>query len=54
MVPDEEYPNATIIDFAELYEELREEGCILKKVGIVGMASLPHNVYTQFEVGFKG
>ena len=52
MVPDEEYPNATIMDFEKLYEELSGKGVSLKKIGIVGTTIIPHAVYTQFEAGF--
>ena len=54
MVPEEEYPNATIIDFGQLYAELKKAGTILKKIGVVGKSTIPHLVYTQFEEGFKG
>ncbi len=54
MVPDEEYPNATIIDFKQLYEELRDKGTHLRKVGFVGTATIPYQVYTEFEKGFEG
>ena len=53
MVPDEEYPNATIIDFEKLYDELNAKGIALKKIGIVGSPVIPHAVYTQFANGFK-
>lgn len=53
MVPDEEYPNATIIDFEKLYDELNAKGIVLKKIGIVGSPVIPHAVYTQFAAGFK-
>ncbi len=54
MVPDEEYPNAIIIDFPKLYSELNSKGIVLKKVGIVGENIIPHAVFVQFEKGFKG
>jgi len=54
MVPEEEYPNATIIDFKKLNEELKKAGTILTKIGFVGSATIPHQVYTQFEDGFAG
>jgi Xaa-Pro aminopeptidase len=52
MVPDEEYPNAQISTFASLSAELAGKGVPMRKIGIVGTAALPHNVYTQFEAGF--
>ena len=54
MVPDEEYPNATIIDFADLNAELRQKGCVLSSIGLVGSSALPHNIYVQLEQGFSG
>lgn len=54
MVPDEEYPNATISTFAALSAELRDKGIPMKALGVVGTAALPHAVYTQLEAGFAG
>lgn len=54
MVPDEEYPNATIIDFKQLNEELKQSGTVLHKVGIVGTTTIPHQVYLDFAAGFEG
>lgn len=54
MVPEEEYPNATIIDFRQLNEELQSKGTVLKRIGFVGSASIPHQVYTAFAAGFSG
>ncbi|HCS74826.1 MAG TPA: hypothetical protein DIW17_13245 [Clostridiales bacterium] len=54
MVPDEEYPNANIIDFEMLYKELVAGGTTIKKVGFVGSSSIPYQVYSEFEKGFKG
>lgn len=45
MVPDEEYPNAVIIDFKQLNEELKAEGTVLNRIGIVGTTTIPHQVY---------
>jgi Xaa-Pro aminopeptidase len=53
MVPDEEYPNANISTFGTLSAELKEKGLPMKTIGVVGTAALPHNVFTQFEAGFK-
>lgn len=52
MVPDEEYPNAKIIDFNDLFEELRKNISI-KKIGIVGTDSIPHSIYMLLQNGFK-
>lgn len=54
MVPDEEYPNAAIIDFRMLNEELKTAGTVIRRLGFVGTATIPHLVYTQFVEGFKG
>ena len=54
MVPDEEYPNATIINFKQLDEQLRSEGTHLRRVGFVGTATIPHQVYEDFRKGFEG
>lgn len=54
MVPDEEYPNATIINFSQLNEELKSEGTVLKRIGFVGTATIPHQVYSDFAAGFDG
>ena len=53
MVPDEEYPNATIIDFFSLYQELKASGVELKRIGLVGTNSLPYEVYVKFKEGFS-
>ncbi|MDY0288840.1 MAG: Xaa-Pro peptidase family protein [Sphaerochaeta sp.] len=54
MVPDEEYPNAQISTFESLYKELDGAKIPMRTIGVVGTAALPHNVYTQFQAGFKG
>ncbi len=54
MVPDEEYPNATILNFKQLNEELKAEGTDLKKIGFVGTATIPHQVFIDFVNGFDG
>ncbi len=54
MVPDEEYPNATIIDFKQLNEELKREGTVLRRIGIVGTTTIPHQVYLDVSAGFAG
>lgn len=52
MVPDEEYPNAVIIDFKQLNEELKAEGTVLNRIGIVGTTTIPHQVYLDVSAGF--
>jgi len=53
MVPDEEYPNATIIDFDILFKELTGDGHV-KRVGIVGLDSMPYGVYKPLTDAFAG
>lgn len=54
MVPNEEYPNATIIDFAQLNAELKAAGTVLNKIGYVGTDTIPHQIYEDFKKGFAG
>lgn len=53
MVPEEEYPNATIIDFETLNHELEAGGTTIRRIGFVGTSALPHQVYLDFVEGFK-
>lgn len=53
MVPDEEYPNATIISFSELFHEI-SSGKKIARVGMVGAGQMPVSVYRQIEESFKG
>ena len=54
MVPNEEYPNATIIDFPALFKELNGKLGSLKRVGLVGAGRMPADCYQQIVDGFKG
>ncbi|MEG0934101.1 MAG: Xaa-Pro peptidase family protein [Clostridia bacterium] len=54
MVPDEEYPNATIINFKQLNDELLASGTHLNRIGFVGTSTIPHQVYMDFQKGFGG
>ena len=54
MVPDEEYPNATITDFPALFAELNQMFGEVKRVGMVGGGRMPAECYSQIEEGFKG
>lgn len=54
MVPDEEYPNATIIDFPKLFDELNAELGGVERVGLVGAGRMPADCYQQIVDGFKG
>lgn len=54
MVPDEEYPNATITDFASLFAELKAREGAIHRVGVVGGGRMPADCYRQIAEGFKG
>lgn len=54
MVPDEEYPNATIIDFPKLFAELNAELGSVRRVGLVGAGRMPAECYKQIVDGFTG
>ena len=55
MVPDEEYPNATIIDFPKLFAELNASvGSESSGVGLVGAGRMPADCYRQIVEGFAG
>jgi len=53
MVPDEEYPNAVITSFADLFKELNSVRPV-KRAGLVGAGQMPMSVYRQIEENFKG
>ena len=54
MVPDEEYPNATIIDFPELFSELNANLGQIKRIGLVGGGRMPAECYQGIVDGFTG
>ncbi len=54
MVPDEEYPNAAIIDFPKLFAELNAELGSVRRVGLVGAGRMPAECYKQIVDGFTG
>ena len=54
MVPDEEYPNATITDFRALFTELKSSLGTVTKVGLVGGARMPYNCRCEIMSGFEG
>lgn len=54
MVPDEEYPNATIIDFPHLFQELNARNGQIKRIGIVGGGRMPAECHAQIVEGFNG
>lgn len=54
MVPNEEYPNAVIIDFPMLFAELRHTLKSVKRIGLVGGGRMPADCYRQIVEGMKG
>ena len=54
MVPDEEYPNATITDFPALFAELNARLGRIRRVGLVGAGRMPADCYRQIADGFSG
>lgn len=54
MVPDEEYPNATVIGFPELFRELNDSLGEVRRIGLVGADRMPAECYRQIAEGFKG
>ena len=52
MVPDEEYPLATIIGFPELFAELNQKFPV-KRVGLVGTTDMPYAVHQDLVSGFS-
>ena len=53
MVPDEEYPMATIVTFKEVFDEVFGSTKI-DKIGIVGMNTMPYGVYKALTDDIKG
>ena len=53
MVPDEEYPNATIVDFPDVFKEVSAGGQV-KRAGIVGMTEMPWAICDGISRGFRG
>jgi Xaa-Pro aminopeptidase len=54
MVPDEEYPNATITDFPSLFGELKARLGTIRRVGMIGGGRMPADCYRQITEGFHG
>lgn len=54
MVPNEEYPNAVIIDFPALFTELKSKLSQIKRAGLVGADRMPATCYRQIAKGFTG
>jgi len=53
MVPDEEYPMATIVSFKEVFSEVFGNTKI-NKIGIVGMKTMPYGVYKALVEDIRG
>ena len=53
MVPDEEYPNATIVDWPAIFAEI-SAGRKVKRAGIVGAEVMPAGVFRQIGEAFTG
>ncbi len=51
MVPDEEYPNATIIDFPALFAEMTAQLGTINRIGLVGGGRMPADCYRQIVEG---
>ena len=54
MVPDEEYPAATIIDFPKLFAELNANLGKVTRIGLVGADRMPQGCYSALCEGFAG
>jgi len=54
MVPNEEYPNAVISDFPQLFAELKRTLGAFKRIGLVGGGRMPADCYRQIVEGMKG
>lgn len=52
MVPEEEYPQATVSSFDEIFKEIFR-GEKVKKIGIVGLNKMPYGVYQQLRDELK-
>ena len=54
MVPNEEYPAATIIDFPKLFQEVIQMVGQVKRIGIVGGDRMPAGCFKGILDGFQG
>ena len=54
MVPEEEYPNATITDFPDLCAELKSKLGRLERIGVVGLGRMPADCHRQITEVFEG
>jgi Xaa-Pro aminopeptidase len=53
MVPDEEYPNAAILDWPHVFREA-SHGSKIRRAGLVGAERMPAGVHQQISAAFKG
>jgi Xaa-Pro aminopeptidase len=53
MVPEEEYPNARISSFAEVFKEVGSKGGV-SSIGIVGMGRMPLAIYQDIQAQLTG
>lgn len=53
MVPDEEYPNATIVDWPVIFKEVSGKGKV-RRAGLVNGDRMPVGIYRQIEDAFEG
>ena len=53
MVPDEEYPNATITDWPAVFSEISASGKV-RRAGLVGGDRMPVGVFNQIKDAFRG
>ncbi len=54
MVPDEEYPNAEIVDFDILFKKLTEGSGSIRRIGIVGLDQIPYGIFMSLKNSFSG
>ena len=54
MVPDEEYPAATIIDFPKLYAELNSNLGKVRRIGLIDGDRMPYGCHKGITEGFAG
>jgi Xaa-Pro aminopeptidase len=53
MVPDEEYPNATIIDWPVVFRDISKKGKV-RRAGLVNGERMPMGIYRQVSEAFTG
>ncbi|GAG40633.1 unnamed protein product, partial [marine sediment metagenome] len=53
MVPEEEYPQADLLNFSQISEKYFS-GRKITKIGMVGLNTVPHSIYAQLASDVKG